>query len=65
MTLYRGTLSYMEGMVSGDGKTTSPVNLFKSAHDSASCFLQAFSVSSLSMQVETVITVCYRVKVMK
>jgi hypothetical protein len=55
----------MEAMVSGDGKTTSPVNLLTSARDLTGRFVQAFSTSSCSTQVKAVITVRYHVKVMK
>ncbi len=64
-TLYNGTLSYIEAMLSGDGMTISPVNLFTSAHDLAGCFVQAFILLSRSMQGKAVITVHYCIKAMK
>jgi hypothetical protein len=39
MTLYNYTLSYIEAMLSGDGMTTSPVNLFMSVRDLAGRFV--------------------------
>jgi hypothetical protein len=52
-------------MLSGDGMTTSLVNLFTSARDLAGCFVQAFVLLSRSTQDKAVITVCYHVKEMK
>ncbi len=65
MALYKVPFSYMEAMVSGDGTTTSPVNLLTSASDLTGCFMQVYSISSRSMQVKAVITVRYHLKVMK
>jgi hypothetical protein len=65
MTLYNGTLSYIEAMVSGDGKSTSPVNLLTSVCDLIGCFVKVFAILSRSMLVKAVITVHYHVKVMK
>jgi hypothetical protein len=64
-TLYNGTLSYMEAPLSGDGMTTSPVDLLTSACDLTGCFMQVFAILSHSMQIKAVITVRYHVKVMK
>jgi hypothetical protein len=64
-TLYNNTLSYIEAMLSGDGMTNSPVNLFTSARDLAGRFVQAFSLLSPSMQDKAINTVCYRVKALK
>jgi hypothetical protein len=52
-------------MLSGDGMTTSPVNLFTSARDLADHFVQAFALLSPSMQDKAVNTVCYHVKALK
>ncbi len=52
-------------MLSGDGMTTSPVNLFTSARDLAGRFVQAFVLLLRSTQGKAVITVCYCVKAMK
>jgi hypothetical protein len=65
MTLYNGTLSYIEAILSGDGMTTSRVNLFASARDLAGCFVQAFVLLSCSTQDNAVITVHCHVRVMK
>ncbi len=64
-TLYNGTLSYMEAIVSGDGKTTSPVNLLTSGCDLNGCFMQVFSILSRSTLVKAIFTVHYHAKVMK
>jgi hypothetical protein len=63
--MYNGTLSCIEAMLSGDGMTTSPINLFTSARDLASCFVQAFVLLSCSMQDKAVITLHCHVKTMK
>ncbi len=55
----------MEAMLSGDGMTSSPVNLFTSVRDLTGCFVQAFAILSRSMQVKAVIKVHYQMKVMK
>jgi hypothetical protein len=52
-------------MLSGDGMTTSPVNLFMSARDLAGHFVQAYILLLCSMQGKAVITVRYHVKAMK
>ncbi len=53
-------------MLSGDGSmTTSPVNLFMSARDLTSRFVQDFVTLSRSTQVKAKITVHCHVKVMK
>jgi hypothetical protein len=55
----------MEAILSGDGMTTSPVNLFTSAHDLTGCFVQAVVILSRSMQGNAVITVRCHVEVVK
>ncbi len=51
--------------MSGDGKTTSLVNLVTSARDLTGHFMQVFAILSHSTQVKAVITVRYHVKTMK
>ena len=50
--------------MSGDGKTTSPVNLLTSGCDLNGCFMQVFSILSHFKLVKAVITVRYHTKVM-
>ncbi len=52
-------------MLSGDGMTTSLVDLLTSAHDLTGHFMQVFAILLHSTQVKAVITVHYHVKLMK